>query len=179
MFGLDHAKHVTPEEHDRADHTRSQPRVHRLRLQRQHPEHRLVHPPQRLLPGQPVEGLQAERVLAQRQRPLVVQEPLPQPGEMVFSKNKPSLFFGTGLLPYLIAHRIDSLIICGGTSSGCIYATAVDGFSHNFKVAVVADATFDRIQTAHWVFLADIDMKYGDVTTVGAAIDHLKTIKMN
>jgi nicotinamidase-related amidase len=98
---------------------------------------------------------------------------------MVFSKNKPSLFFGTGLLPYLIAHRIDSLIICGGTSSGCIYATAVDGFSHNFKVAVVADATFDRIQTAHWVFLADIDMKYGDVTTVGAAIDHLKTIKMN
>lgn len=108
----------------------------------------------------------------------IVKELAPKPGEMVFSKNKPSLFFGTGLLPYLIAHRVNSLIICGGTSSGCVYATAVDGFSHNFKVAVVADATFDRIQTAHWVFLADIDMKYGDVTTVGAAIEHLKTVKM-
>ena len=108
----------------------------------------------------------------------IVKELAPKPGEMVFSKNKPSLFFGTGLLPYLIAHRIDSRIICGGTSSGCIYATAVDGFSHNFKVAVVADATFDRIQTAHWVFLADIDMKYGDVTTADAAIGHLKTVSM-
>jgi len=108
----------------------------------------------------------------------IIRELAPRPGEMVFSKNEPSLFFGTGLLPYLIAHRIDSLIICGGTSSGCIYATAVDGFSHNFKVAVVADATFDRIQTAHWVFLADIDMKYGDVTTIDAATEHLKTVKM-
>jgi maleamate amidohydrolase len=109
----------------------------------------------------------------------IIAELAPEPGEMVFSKNKPSLFFGTGLLPYLIAHRIDSLIICGGTSSGCVYATAVDGFSHNFKVAVVADATFDRIQTAHWVFLADIDMKYGDVITIGAAIQHLKMVKMS
>lgn len=107
----------------------------------------------------------------------ILNELAPRPGERVFSKNKPSLFFGTGLLPYLISHRIDSLIICGGTSSGCIYATAVDGFSHNFKISVVADATFDRIQTAHWVFLVDIDMKYGDVTTSAAAIDHMKSVK--
>ena len=109
----------------------------------------------------------------------IIKELAPQPGEPVFSKGKPSLFFGTGLLPYLISHRIDSLIICGGTSSGCIYATAVDGFSHNFKVAVVADACFDRIQSAHWIFLVDIDLKYGDVTTSASAIKQLKTIKMN
>ena len=109
----------------------------------------------------------------------IVKELSPEPGEMVFSKNKPSLFFGTGLLPYLIGQRIDSLIICGGTSSGCVYATAVDGFSHNFKVAVVADGCFDRIQTAHWIFLVDIDLKYGDVVTSAAALEHLSTIHMN
>ena len=95
----------------------------------------------------------------------IVAEIAPAPCELVFSKGKPSLFSGTGLMPYLIANQIDSLIICGGTTSGCIYATAVDGFSNNYKVSVVADASFDRLQTAHWVFLADIDLKYGDVVT--------------
>jgi maleamate amidohydrolase len=103
----------------------------------------------------------------------IVMEIAPRPGEMVFFKNKPSLFAGTGLLPYLIARKIDSLIICGGTTSGCVYATAVDGFSNNLKIAVVADASFDRIQTAHWLFLLDIDLKYGDVITCDAALEYL------
>ena len=106
----------------------------------------------------------------------IVAEIAPRPGEMVFAKNKPSMFHGTGLLPYLIARRVDSLIICGGVTSGCVYATAVDGFSNNYKVAVVADASFDRVQTPHWVFLLDIDMKYGDVVTTGMAIDHMKSL---
>ena len=104
----------------------------------------------------------------------IVADIAPAPGEMVFAKNKPSLFHGTGVLPYLVAHQVDSLIICGGTTSGCVYATAVDGFSNNYKVAVVADASFDRVQTAHWVFLADIDLKYGDVITSESAIEYFK-----
>ena len=107
----------------------------------------------------------------------IVAEIAPQPGEMVFAKNKPSIFQGTGLLPYLIAHQIDSLIICGGVTSGCVYATAVDGFSNNYKISVVADASFDRVQTPHWVFLLDIDLKYGDVVTTGTAIEHLKSLR--
>lgn len=106
----------------------------------------------------------------------IVAEIAPVPGELVFSKGKPSLFSGTGLLPHLIAHQIDSLIICGGVTSGCVYATALDGFSHNYKIAVVAEAVFDRLQTAHWVFLADIDLKYGDVVTSGTAVEYLKTL---
>jgi nicotinamidase-related amidase len=106
----------------------------------------------------------------------IVAEIAPRPGEMVLAKNKPSMFHGTGLLPYLIAHQIDSLIICGGVTSGCVYATAVDGFSNNYKIAVVADASFDRVQTPHWVFLVDIDMKYGDVVTTGMAVDHMKSV---
>lgn len=108
----------------------------------------------------------------------IIAEIAPAPGERVFSKGKPSLFSGTGLLPYLIANQIDSLIICGGTTSGCVYATAVDGFSNNYKISVVADATFDRLQTMHWVFLADIDLKYGDVVTSGTAIEYLKTLAL-
>ena len=107
----------------------------------------------------------------------IVREISPVPGEMVFAKNKPSLFAGTGLLPYLIARRVDSLIICGGTTSGCVYATALDGFSNNFKIAVVADASFDRIRTAHWVFLLDIDYKYGDVVTSESTLEYLKGLQ--
>lgn len=103
----------------------------------------------------------------------IVAEIAPAPGELVFSKGKPSLFSGTGLMPYLIANQIDSLIICGGTTSGCVYATAVDGFSNNYKISVVADASFDRLQTAHWVFLADINLKYGDVVSSGEALEFL------
>ncbi len=106
----------------------------------------------------------------------IVAEIAPAPGELVFSKGKPSLFSGTGLMPYLIANQIDSLIICGGTTSGCVYATAVDGFSNNYKISVVADASFDRLQTTHWTFLADIDLKYGDVVTSGEAVKYLKTL---
>lgn len=106
----------------------------------------------------------------------IVAEIAPTSGEMVFAKNKPSLFQGTGLLPYLVAHQIDSLIICGGTTSGCVYATAIDGFSNNYKVAVVADASFDRVQTTHWVFLLDFDLKYGDVVTSRTAVEYLKNM---
>jgi maleamate amidohydrolase len=106
----------------------------------------------------------------------IVAEIAPAAGELIFSKGKPSLFCGTGLLPYLVAHQIDSLIICGGTTSGCVYATAVDGFSYNYKIAVVADAIFDRIETAHRLFLVDIDLKYGDAVTAGAVVEYLKTL---
>ncbi|HEY7296300.1 MAG TPA: isochorismatase family protein [Xanthobacteraceae bacterium] len=105
----------------------------------------------------------------------IVAEIAPAANEMVFAKNKPSMFKDTGLLPYLIAHRVDSLLICGGTTSGCVYATAVDGFSNNYKVAVIADASFDRVQTAHWVFLMDIDMKYGDVVSSAATVEYLNS----
>ena len=106
----------------------------------------------------------------------IVAEIAPAPDEMVFAKNKPSLFKDTGLLPYLIAHRIDSVLICGGATSGCVYATAVDAFSNNYKVAVIADASFDRLQTAHRVFLMDIDMKYGDVISSAATIEYLNSM---
>ncbi|GHH82916.1 N-carbamoylsarcosine amidase [Streptomyces sulfonofaciens] len=103
----------------------------------------------------------------------VVDDIRPAPGDLVVAKGKPSIFHGTNLLDHLIARGVDSLIICGGTSSGCVYASAVDGFSHNLKVTVVRDACFDRVETPHWASLLDIDMKYGDVIGIDEAVAHL------
>lgn len=101
----------------------------------------------------------------------------PRPGELVLAKDKPSVFVGTGLAAYLIARGVDSLILCGGTSSGCVYASAVDAFSHNYRVSVAREASFDRVDTPHWAALLDIDMKYGDVVSTAEVLDHLATLR--
>ncbi|MFI6345937.1 isochorismatase family protein [Streptomyces sp. NPDC050560] len=107
----------------------------------------------------------------------VVDELRPAPGDLVLAKGKPSIFHGTNLLDHLVARGVDSLIVCGGTTSGCVYASSVDGFSHNFKVTVVRDACFDRVGTPHWAGLLDIDMKYGDVIDTDETVGHLTTLK--
>lgn len=93
----------------------------------------------------------------------------PDPEEFVLTKTKPSVFFGTPLIAFLVARRIDTLVICGGTTSGCVRATAVDAFSYNYRVAVAQDACFDRDQQSHDVSLKDIGAKYVRLTTVDDA----------
>ena len=93
----------------------------------------------------------------------IVEQIAPQPGDTVLRKAKPSAFFGTPLLSHLIEQGVDSLVICGGTTSGCVRASVVDAFSYNFPVAVVADACFDRIQASEDISLLDMDLKYADV----------------
>lgn len=107
----------------------------------------------------------------------ILDEIAPIAGELVLAKDKPSVFVGTGLAGYLIGRGVDSLIICGGTSSGCVYATAVDGFSHNYLVTVVQDACFDRVETPHHAALLDIDMKYGDVVGADEVLTHLGSLR--
>lgn len=90
-------------------------------------------------------------------------ELVPRADEYVLSKPKPSAFFQAPLALYLIRNGIDTLILAGTTTSGCIRATAVDASAYNFKVFVVEDACFDRSRFAHAANLFDIQMKYGDV----------------
>jgi len=106
----------------------------------------------------------------------IVETVAPLPGEQVFAKNKPSMFFGTGLLSYLTVAQVDSVVVCGGATSGCVYATVIDAFSHNLKVTVIDDACFDRLRVAHQVFLCDIDLKYGDVMTTDELIEGLQHV---
>jgi nicotinamidase-related amidase len=73
-------------------------------------------------------------------------------------------------------YAVDTLLVTGGSTSGCIRATVVDAFSYNYFVAVVEEGTFDRIQLSHKANLLDMNMKYADVMkaeAVAAYVDRL------
>jgi nicotinamidase-related amidase len=103
----------------------------------------------------------------------IVREIAPQDGDIVILKDKPSVFFGTPLMSYLHELQVDTLLVAGTTTSGCVRATVVDAFSYNFKVVVVEECVFDRGQTSHKVNLFDMQAKYADVVPLEAALDYL------
>lgn len=92
-------------------------------------------------------------------------EIVPGDDEFVLEKTKASAFFATPLLTYLHQQRVDSLVVVGTTTSGCVRATVVDGASYGFSVVVAEDACFDRSWFAHGANLFDIAMKYGGVVS--------------
>jgi maleamate amidohydrolase len=96
----------------------------------------------------------------------IVADIAPRATDVVIRKAKPSAFHGTPLLGFLIELGVDSLIVAGATTSGCVRATVVDGFSYNFHVSVAREAVFDRAESSHWIGLMDMDMKYADVLGV-------------
>jgi maleamate amidohydrolase len=107
----------------------------------------------------------------------VVAEIAPQPGEIVIEKDKPSVFFGTSLTSFLIDLGVDTLLVCGTTTSGCVRATVVDAFSLNYRVTVVEDATFDRGQASHAINLFDMSQKYADVVPTSEVSAYLARLR--
>ena len=100
----------------------------------------------------------------------------PADGELVISKQYPSAFFGTSLAETLKAKGIDTLIITGVTTSGCIRATCVDAMSYGFIPIVVADACGDRHAAPHEANLFDMNAKYADVVDEHAVIEYLNDL---
>jgi maleamate amidohydrolase len=101
----------------------------------------------------------------------IVDALLPRAGEIVIHKQrKPSAFFGTSLAADLIADGVDTVVLAGMTTSGCVRASAIDAFQFNFDVLVVDDACADRSQISHAVSLFDLHMKYADVVGVDQAL---------
>jgi maleamate amidohydrolase len=92
-----------------------------------------------------------------------VEQVAPRPGDLLIPKRHPSAFFGTALVSYLIDLGVDTVILTGCTTSGCVRATASDAFAYNFRCVVVEDCVYDRSVTSHNVNLFDIQAKYGDV----------------
>lgn len=92
-------------------------------------------------------------------------------GEVVIEKQYASAFFGTPLASTLHAQGVDTLIVAGCTTSGCVRATAVDGLQHGLRVIVPRECVGDRAQAPHEANLIDIDGKYGDVMAVRDVID--------
>jgi len=90
----------------------------------------------------------------------------PQAGEKVIEKQWASAFFGTSLKADLAAAGVDSLVVTGLTTSGCVRATVVDGLQHDYPVVVPREAVGDRNPEAHEANLFDMHAKYADVATV-------------
>jgi maleamate amidohydrolase len=90
----------------------------------------------------------------------------PHPGEMVLCKRHPSAFFATDLVGWLVARGIDTLVVSGCTTSGCIRATVVDALGHGFRPVVVRECVGDRAIAPHEANLFDIEMKYADVMSL-------------
>ena len=100
-------------------------------------------------------------------------EVAPREDELVMTKQYASAFFGTSLASTLVAMGIDTLIITGCSTSGCIRATAVDGVQHGFRVMVVRDCVGDRHPAPHEANLFDIDSKYGNVIGLDETLGYL------
>jgi nicotinamidase-related amidase len=99
----------------------------------------------------------------------------PLPDEHVIQKGKPSAFFGTPLASYLIGAGVDSLVVAGTTTSGCVRATVVDAFSLNYRTVVAEDAVFDRFAFSHAASLFDMQAKYADVMTASEIVSRWRS----
>jgi maleamate amidohydrolase len=97
-----------------------------------------------------------------------------RPDEPLIVKPRASAFFGTGLLSMLIAGRVDTVVVTGCSTSGCIRATCEAAFDLNLHVVVPAEAVGDRSPSAHAANLFDIDARYADVMPLEAVLAHLR-----
>ena len=102
-----------------------------------------------------------------------------QPQDILLVKKYASCFFGTDLVPRLNNRRIDTLIITGCTTSGCVRATAVDAVQNGFRPMVVREAVGDRSAAAHEQSLFDLNAKYADVVSLDETLQYLKTVGHN
>jgi nicotinamidase-related amidase len=107
----------------------------------------------------------------------IVKEIGPLPDDVVVRKDKPSAFFGTPMVSHLTARAVDTVIIAGTTTSGCVRASAVDAFSYNYRVVVVEDCCFDRGETPHRLNLFDLESKYADVVPSGDVIAYFERLR--
>ncbi len=98
-----------------------------------------------------------------------------EPNDILILKQRASIFQGTPLISHLTLLGVQSLIVCGESTSGCVRASVVDGYSSGFHVTVVEECTYDRAELTHKVNLFDMHHKYADVMHVDEVLSHLET----
>jgi nicotinamidase-related amidase len=117
-------------------------------------------------------GSSGDASIAQRARQ-IIPEVQPLPGEAVIEKAAPSAFWGTPLIAHLQQLGVDTVIVAGLATSGCVRATVVDGAAFRLRMMVVEECVFDRVDAAHAMNLFDIDQKYGDVVSLETTLARL------
>jgi nicotinamidase-related amidase len=124
-------------------------------------------------------------VSTRRQRPTPGGDPYaiypaftPQAADIVIYKQRASAFQGTPLFSHLALLGIQSLIVCGESTSGCVRASVVDAYSNGFHVTIVEQCTYDRAELTHKVNLFDLHHKYADVMDLEEVLGHLEGLRM-
>ncbi|NVE95570.1 isochorismatase family protein [Altererythrobacter sp. JGD-16] len=96
------------------------------------------------------------------------------PDDLQYTKRMPSAFFETQLASYLTFHKVDTVVVTGGSTSGCVRATAVDSLSHGYRTIVPIETCADKHESYHFANLTDLQLKYADVEPVQTVIDWLE-----
>jgi maleamate amidohydrolase len=103
----------------------------------------------------------------------IKEEFAPQAEDLIIYKERASGFYGTPLQAYLQQMGVDSLIMCGESTSGCLRASTIDGYSNGFHMTIAEECAYDRSMISHKINLFDMHHKYADVMHVDAVVDHL------
>jgi nicotinamidase-related amidase len=106
----------------------------------------------------------------------IVDELAPLPGEHIIQKRRPSGFFGTSLDLLLRSHGADTILLAGSSMSGCVRATATDGFSHNYRVMIVRECVVDRTLDVLERNLFDMNAKYADAVSLADVEAYLQEV---
>lgn len=120
------------------------------------------------------------QVLEALQRPDaydIAEELAPMPDEPVVVKAYPSAFFGTSLQTMLTINNVDTTIITGMVTSGCVFTSAVDAFSYGHRVIIPQECVADRSEISHKVSLMNVHMKYGDVVSLEKVLNYIKSLE--
>ena len=96
------------------------------------------------------------------------------PRDTVYDKRMPSAFFETPLPSLLVWHGVDTVVVTGGSTSGCVRATAVDSLSRGYRTIVPIETCADKHESYHFANLTDLQLKYADVEPVQTVIDWLE-----
>jgi nicotinamidase-related amidase len=124
--------------------------------------------------GDSVKGTKPEEISHLYGAP-IVPAIAPRETEYVVEKAKASAFFGTPLATYLHRNEIDTLLVCGTSTSGCVRASVIDAFSHGYRVFLVEECVFDRSPLSHAVNLYEMNAKYASVLHYEQALGYVES----
>jgi maleamate amidohydrolase len=96
--------------------------------------------------------------------------------DIIYCKRMPSVFFETPLQSLLIWHKVDTIIVTGGSTSGCVRATVVDSLSHGYRTIVPEECVADKHESYHFANLTDMMLKYADVMDVADVLKWLSSV---
>ncbi len=105
----------------------------------------------------------------------IIDEVKPLPGEAIIRKMAPSVFWGTPLIGHLIALGVDTILVGGESTSGCVRATVVEGNTYRYKMVLAEECVFDRHEATHAMNLFDMNQKYADVLPLEEVLDYVRS----